>query len=103
MRPAQNDLQHAESEQRGRSVPGHDGGGLMRLMAALLPALLLPMRAFAFTIIVTEPDVPLVPNSILELAQSLGYFAQEGVDVEFSHVNGTPMAIAALSSGQGDM
>src|SRR5947209_5850070 len=75
----------------------------MRLIAALLVALLLPMRAFAFTIIVTEPDVPLVPNSILELAQSLGYFAQEGVDVQFSHVNGTPMAIAALSSGQGDM
>lgn len=75
----------------------------MRLAAALLLVLLLPVRALAFTIIVTEPDVPLVPNSVLELAQSLGYFAREGVDVQFSRVNGTPLAIAALSSGQGDM
>jgi NitT/TauT family transport system substrate-binding protein len=75
----------------------------MRFALALVFALLLPVRAFAFTIIVTEPDVPLVPNSILELAQSLGYFAREGVDVQFNRVSGTPMAVAALSSGQGDM
>jgi NitT/TauT family transport system substrate-binding protein len=75
----------------------------MRFATALLLALLLPLRAFAFTIIVTEPDVPLVPNSVLELAQSLGYFAREGVDVQFNRVSGTPMAIAALASGQGDM
>jgi NitT/TauT family transport system substrate-binding protein len=74
----------------------------MRLAIALL-ALLLPVRAFGLTIIVTEPDVPLVPNSVLELAQSLGYFAREGVNVEFNRVGGTPMAIAALSSGEGDM
>lgn len=75
----------------------------MRLAVALLLTLLLPVRAFAFTIIVTEPDTPLVPNSVLELAQSLGYFAREGVDVQFNRVNGTPMAIAALASGQGDL
>jgi NitT/TauT family transport system substrate-binding protein len=74
----------------------------MRLAIALL-ALLLPVRAVGLTIIVTEPDVPLVPNSVLELAQSLGYFAREGVNVEFNRVGGTPMAIAALSSGEGDM
>jgi len=75
----------------------------MRLATALLLTLFVPVRAIAFTIVVTEPDVPLVPNSVLELAQSLGYFAREGVDVHFNRVNGTPMAIAVLSSGQGDM
>ncbi len=75
----------------------------MRFATAFMLALLLPLRAFAFTIIVTEPDVPLVPNSVLELAHSLGYFAREGVDVQFNRVSGTPMAIAALASGQGDM
>jgi len=58
----------------------------MRFALALVFALLLPVRAFAFTIIVTEPDVPLVPNSILELAQSLGYFAREGVDVPVEEI-----------------
>jgi NitT/TauT family transport system substrate-binding protein len=102
MRHAGCDLQQGERGQRGRGFPRHDGGRLMRrFAAALLLALLLPLRAFAFTIIVTEPDVPLVPNSVLELAQSLGYFAREGVDVQFNRVGGTPMAIAALSSGQG--
>src|SRR6185437_1198224 len=104
MRHAGCNLQQDKSEQRGRSIPRHDGGGLMRRIAAvLLLALLLPVRAFAFTIIVTDPDTPLVPNSVLELARSLGYFAREGVDVQFNRVNGTPMAVAALASGQGEM
>jgi NitT/TauT family transport system substrate-binding protein len=76
---------------------------MRRIAAVLLLALLLPVRAFAFTIIVTDPDTPLVPNSVLELARSLGYFAREGVDVQFNRVNGTPMAVAALASGQGEM
>jgi NitT/TauT family transport system substrate-binding protein len=61
------------------------------------------LQANAFTIVVTEPRTPLVPNSVLELAARMGYFKQEGVDVEFMHVSGTPTAIAALLSGQGDM
>ena len=75
---------------------------MRRLVVAALFALL-PLRAFAFTFIVTEPNTPLVPHSVIELAQSLGYFAREGIDVRFERVNGTPMAIAALASGQGDM
>ncbi len=59
--------------------------------------------AHAFTIIITEPNTPLVPNSIIELAQRLGYFEQQGVHVDFKRVPGTPLAIAALSAGDGDM
>ena len=69
----------------------------------LLLSLLLGTPAFAFTVVVTEPATPLVPTSVIELAQRLGYFAREGVDVRLLRVNGTPMAIVALSAGQGDL
>ena len=75
----------------------------MRLVFAASLALLLPAHAAAFTIVLTEPSTPLAPTSVIELAQRLGYFAREGVDVQFERVNGTPLAIAALSAGQGDM
>jgi NitT/TauT family transport system substrate-binding protein len=76
---------------------------MRRFALTLALALLLPARAFAFTFIVTEPATPLVPTSVIELAQQLGYFTREGVDVKLERVSGTPMAIAALSAGQGDM
>ncbi|HEU5018653.1 MAG TPA: ABC transporter substrate-binding protein [Pseudolabrys sp.] len=60
-------------------------------------------QASAFTIVVTEPQTPLVPNSVIELAARMGYFKREGVNVDFMHVSGTPTAIAALLSGHGDM
>jgi NitT/TauT family transport system substrate-binding protein len=75
----------------------------MRLVFAASLALLLPAHAAAFTIVLTEPSTPLAPTSAIELAQRLGYFAREGVDVQFERVNGTPLAIAALSAGQGEM
>lgn len=77
----------------------------MRVFARLLAllALIVPGQAIAFTIVVTEPGTPLVPNSVIELAQRLGYFQREGVDVNFLRVAGTPTAMAALSAGQGDM
>ena len=59
--------------------------------------------ARAFTIIITEAKTPLVPNSVLELAKRLGYYKREGVDVKFVRVRGTPMALAAMIAGQGDM
>ncbi|HZD88572.1 MAG TPA: ABC transporter substrate-binding protein [Pseudolabrys sp.] len=71
------------------------------LLAAAFLALVRP--AAAFNIIITEPQVPLVPNSVLELAKSLGYFQREGVDVNFIRVLGTPAAVSALISGHGDM
>ncbi len=75
----------------------------MRFVLAILLGLLVPAHAFAFTIVLTEPSTPLAPTSVIELAQRLGYFQREGVDVQFARVNGTPLAIAALSAGQGDM
>lgn len=56
-----------------------------------------------FRMIVTETEVPLVPNSVVWLAGSMGYFDRAGVKVELTSVAQTPSAVAALRSGGGDM
>ena len=78
---------------------------LMRWLAAIMIVLAMaaPASAKPFRIIVTEADVPLLPNSVLQLAASLGYFQRAGVDVEIIRVQQTPAALAALRAGEGDM
>lgn len=56
-----------------------------------------------FRLIVTDLEVPLVPNSVMELAIPLGYYEAEGVEVELVRVQQTPSAVAALGAGEGDM
>lgn len=75
------------------------------LFAAGAVAILLAAPAIAapFRVIVTDMETPLVPNSVMELAKSEGYFDRAGVDVEFVRVQQTPLAIAALRSGEGEM
>ncbi|MFT4014888.1 MAG: ABC transporter substrate-binding protein [Paracoccus sp. (in: a-proteobacteria)] len=73
------------------------------ILAAVALFLAGPVLADPFRLIVTEEEVPLVPNSILWLAQSEGYFDRAGVEVEIIPVKQTPMAVAALRSGAGDM
>lgn len=78
---------------------------MRRALAFALAVVLLaaPAPAAPFRLIVTETDTPLVPNSVLELAQSLGYYKKAGVEVEIERVQQTPSAIAALRAGEGDM
>ncbi len=78
---------------------------LKRLMSAAALAALLALPAWAepFRLIVTDMEVPLVPNSVMELAKQEGYFDRAGVDVEFVRVQQTPLAMAALRSGEGEM
>jgi NitT/TauT family transport system substrate-binding protein len=67
-------------------------------------ALRAPVSAAApFRMIVTETEIPLVPNSVVWLAGSMGYFDRAGVKVELTSVGQTPSAVAALRSGGGDM
>jgi NitT/TauT family transport system substrate-binding protein len=75
------------------------------LMAGTLAAMLSAAPAFAapFKLIIGDLTTPLVPNSVMDLADKLGYFEREGVDVEIVRVQQTPSAIAALRSGEGDM
>ena len=56
-----------------------------------------------FRLIITEVETPLVPNSVMILAQELGYFDAEGVDVELVRVTDTTLAAAALQAGEGEM
>ena len=62
-----------------------------------------PAAAEPFRMIVTDMEVPLVPNSVMELAEQEGYFDRAGVDVEFVRVQQTPLAMAALRAGEGEM
>jgi NitT/TauT family transport system substrate-binding protein len=78
---------------------------LIARLAAAFAALLLaaPADAAPFKLIITETETPLVPNSVLELAKTLGYYEKAGVDVELERVQQTPSAVAALRAGEGDM
>ena len=79
-----------------------------RVLAALVILGAFPLSAMAqsdapFRLIVTHLEPPLVPNSVMDLAETLGYFDQEGVDVELVRVQQTPSALAALQAGEGEM
>jgi len=54
-------------------------------------------------VIVTEQTIPVVANSVMWLADQLGYYERAGVDVEIIRVSDTPTAITALLAGEGDM
>ena len=75
--------------------------------AALAAVLAFPgagrVGAEPFRLIVTDLEVPLVPNSVMELADLEGYYERAGVDVELVRVQQTPLAMAALRSGEGEM
>ena len=43
--------------------------------------------------------VPPLPNSIIWLAKDLGFYQREGLDIELIEFQGTPLAIAAMISG----
>jgi NitT/TauT family transport system substrate-binding protein len=81
--------------------------GLPSVLGAAIVAALLALscdaRAAPFRLIVTDLEPPLVPNSVMDLAAELGYFAREGVDVELVRVQQTPSALAALEAGEGEM
>lgn len=75
----------------------------MAILAASLALTIAPAQSEPFRIIVTSNEVPLVPNSVLYLAQSEGYFERAGVDVELVPAAQTPMAVTALLTGSGEM
>src|SRR5690606_37263553 len=74
-------------------------------LVSLTALALLSSTAMAapFRLILTHLEPPLVPNSVMDLAQELGYFEREGVTVELVRVQQTPSAIAALQAGEGEM
>ncbi|MGP3696251.1 ABC transporter substrate-binding protein [Rhodobacter sp. NSM] len=76
---------------------------MKRLLVLLLLALAPPAAAEPFRLIVSDLETPLVPNSVMDLALANGYFERAGVEVELVRVQQTPMAMAALQAGEGEM
>lgn len=76
---------------------------MKRLLASVFCLFALPVLAEPFRIIVSDTEVPLVPNSVMELAGQGGYFSRAGVEVEFIRVAQSPMVMAALRAGEGEM
>ena len=76
---------------------------LASLTLPLLALLAGTASAEPFRLIVTDMEPPLVPNSVVDIALAEGYFARAGVEVEIIRVQQTPMAMAALQSGEGEM
>lgn len=70
---------------------------------ALAVPVIAPAMAKPFTIILPYLVAPPVPDSIIDLADRMGFYKAAGVDVQFLRVVQTPSAIAALRSGEGDM
>jgi len=62
-----------------------------------------PPAALSLRLSLGNNVLPLIPNSVLWLAKDLGYYEREGLDVDLLELNGTPLAIAALVSGQADV
>ena len=54
-------------------------------------------------LIVTHTAPPLVPNSVMDLADTLGFYRREGLALEIVRVQSTPLAIVALKSKYGDL
>jgi NitT/TauT family transport system substrate-binding protein len=61
------------------------------------------VAAEPFRLILTHLEPPLVPNSVMDLALELGYFEREGVEVELVRVQQTPLALASILAGEGEM
>jgi len=81
------------------------------LMACLALALGYPVQSSPvqattterLRLVVTHTAPPLVPNSVMDLADTLGFYRREGLAVDLVRVQGTPLAIVALKTGYADL
>src|SRR6476660_4105869 len=62
-----------------------------------------PREPFKLRLGLGSAPAPPLPNSVLWLAKDLGFYAREGLDVELTEFQGTPLAIAAMVSGDVDV
>lgn len=73
------------------------------LLAANLHAAEKPREMLKLRLGLGSAPAPPLPNSVLWLAKDLGFYAREGLDVELNEFQGTPLAIAAMISGDVDV
>lgn len=55
--------------------------------------------AYRLRVAVTTTPIPALTSSIIWLAKDLGFYQQEGLDVDVLEVTGSPVAITALQAG----
>src|SRR3954463_9804103 len=62
-----------------------------------------PKEVLRLRIGLGSSPVPPLPNSVIWLAKDLGFYQREGLDIELIEFQGTPLAIAAMISGDIDV
>ena len=62
-----------------------------------------PKEPLKLRVGVASSPVPPLPNSVIWLARDLGFYKREGLDLELIEFQGTPLAIAAMISGDIDV
>jgi NitT/TauT family transport system substrate-binding protein len=75
----------------------------LAVVAAVGTVVVAGPAAAQLRLIVTEQTIPVVANSVMWLADQLGYYDRAGVEVEIIKVSDTPTAVTALLAGEGDM
>src|SRR5688572_33487953 len=62
-----------------------------------------PTDMLELRLAVADPNVNPVTDSVLKLAETLGYYEAHGVRVIIVPLEGTPQAVAALNAGEVDL
>jgi ABC-type nitrate/sulfonate/bicarbonate transport system substrate-binding protein len=71
--------------------------------AGLSAADVKPKESLKLRVGLGSSPVPPLPNSVLWLARDLGFYQREGLDIELIEFQGTPLALAAMISGDIDV
>jgi len=71
--------------------------------ASLAAAEAKPKEPLKLRVGLGSSPVPPLPNSVLWLAKDLGFYRREGLEIELIEFQGTPLAIAAMISGDIDV
>ena len=71
--------------------------------ASLAAAEAKPKEPLKLRVGLGSSPVPPLPNSVLWLAKDLGFYQREGLEIELIEFQGTPLAVAAMISGDIDV
>jgi NitT/TauT family transport system substrate-binding protein len=89
---------------RRRAVLAATGALVMGgVLLAAGPGTTQPTDMLELTLAVADPNVNPVTDSVLKLAETLGYYEMHGVHVTIIPLEGTPQVVAALNAGQVDL
>ena len=78
-------------------------GALVAGLAGAAPALSQSADVLELKLAIADGAINPTPDSVLQLADKLGFYAKHGLKVDIVQLNGTPQAVAALNSGAVDL